>query len=60
MTEYAADNLVGARIGIEKQLGANVAEKVRMDSQSCVGEDGSRDLGSEERLILWAAANSRE
>jgi hypothetical protein len=31
MTEYAADNLVGAGIGIEKQLGANVAEEMGMD-----------------------------
>ena len=31
MTEYTADNLVGAGIGIEKQLGANVAEEMGMD-----------------------------
>ena len=31
MTQYTADNLVGAGIGIEKQLGGDVAEKVGMD-----------------------------
>jgi hypothetical protein len=60
MTEYAADNLVGARIGIEKQLGGDMAEKVGMNPQSCVGADGSRDFGTEKRLILRAAANPRE
>ena len=60
MTEYAADDFVGAGIGIEKQLGANVAEKVWMDPQSCVSADGSRDLGTEERLILGATGNPGE
>ena len=52
MTEYPADNLVGAGIGIEKQLSANVAEKVGMDPQSSVSAHGSRDLGTEKRLIF--------
>ena len=60
MTEYTADNLVGAGIGIEKQLSANVAEKVGMDPQSSVSADGSRNLGSEERLILRTTTNPRE
>ena len=52
MTEYAADDLVGAGIGIEKQLGSDVAEKVGMNPQSCVGVHRPRDLRSKERLIL--------
>ena len=60
MAQYTADNLVGAGVGIEKQPGRDVSEKVGMDPQSCVGVDGLRDLGSEKRLILWAAANPRE
>ena len=60
MTQHAADNLIRTGIGIEKQLGGDMTEKMGMDPQSCVGADGSRDLSSEERLILWAAANSRE
>jgi hypothetical protein len=50
MTEYTADN----------QLGANVAKKVGMDPQSSVSADSSRDLGTEERLILGATSNPGE
>jgi len=32
MTQNTADNLVGARIGIKKQLGSDMAKKVRMNS----------------------------
>ena len=60
MTQNTADNLVGARIGIEKQLGTDVTKKVGMEGQSYIGADGPRDLGTEERLILWAPANSGE
>jgi len=52
MTEYPADNLVGAGIGIQKQLGSHVAKKVGMDPQSSVDADGSRDLGTKKRLIF--------
>src|SRR5215469_12296221 len=60
VTQCAADNLVAARIVIEIQLCRDMAEQMRMDSQSGVGADGSRDLRSEKRLILWAFANSGE
>ena len=60
MTEYTADNLIRTGIGIEKQLGANVAEKVGMDPQSRVSADSSRDLSTEERLILGATGNPGE
>jgi hypothetical protein len=60
MTQYTADNFVAAGMGVEKQLGGDMAEKVGMNPQSCVGADGSRDLGTEKRLILRAAANPRE
>ena len=46
MTEYTADNLVGAGIGIEKQLSANVAEKVGMNPQS------SHEGGTVKRLFF--------
>jgi hypothetical protein len=58
MTEYAADNLVGAGIGIEKQFGTDVTKKVGMEGQSYIGADGPRDLGTEERLILGATGAS--
>ena len=60
MAQDAADNLIRAGIGIEIQLGAYVTEKMRVYSQSRMGADGSRDLGTEKRLIFWAAGNSRE
>jgi hypothetical protein len=60
MTQYAPDDLIGAGIGIKKQLGGNMAEQVWMNTQSCVGVDGSRELGAKERLVLWAARNSGE
>jgi hypothetical protein len=41
MTQNATDSLILAGIGIEIQLGTQVAEKVRMNPQSCVGADGS-------------------
>jgi hypothetical protein len=31
MTQHAADNFIGTGIGVEKQLGRDMAEKVRMD-----------------------------
>src|SRR5262252_3282049 len=60
VTQCAADDLVVARIGIQKELGGDMAEQMRMDPQSGVGADGSRDLRTEKVLILWARANSGE
>src|SRR5215469_18845732 len=60
VTQCAADHLVAARIAIEIQLCRDMAEQMRMDLQSGVGADSSRDLRSEKRLILWARANSGE
>ena len=60
MTQNTADSLIVARIGIEVQLGSQVAEKVRMNSQSRVDTDGSRDLGSKSILVFGIAADSRK
>lgn len=60
MTQDAADDLLSAGIGVEKQLGGDMSEQVGMHMQSRVGVDGSRDLSAEEGLVLWAAGNSRE
>src|SRR5215469_5539289 len=60
VTQCAADDLVVAWIGIEKELGGDMAEQMRMDPQSGVGADGSRDLGPKKRLVLGACPNSGE